>query len=537
MGYALIWMEGLAAALLLVALVTACAAHWPRHRGQRILPILVATVLFTLAASVTFVAAAIKFGAFQETDWFTYTLGWTLLFTLGAGGVLACGGRPSKIETIPVARTWSRSKLTLALAVMLLLDSITFTNMDLAMKVQMASVRAEAGAMGLALLPPRVPDRENAALIYQEAFEALTPQEKLPVTWKAKAVTWFELDPSKLDLKDKDLRDFLHSQRRGLALLRKGAALAGCSFERNYAQTIELQLPELEQLRHSARLLALQALTRAADGESREALDDVAAIFGIAGHINDPILISLVVAMSVDRIGAKALEDVFALTTPRPEDLGRLTLDVSASYRRKVHRTCRMEEAAIGLSCFAMLAGEKPMMWVKEFEQIFAPVWLFSSPVWRVFLLPDDLAAYRRTMHELQEATARPYPEVRQALEALDQSLRRNRRGLLTSLIIPYLNNCVRTAAETDGARQLARLALAVVAYRSKYGKDPDKLDDLVPEYVERVPLDSFDGQPLRLKRGAKELVLYSVGSDLKDDGGAPWDAGKQEGDLVFRLR
>lgn len=174
---------------------------------------------------------------------------------------------------------------------------------------------------------------------------------------------------------------------------------------------------------------------------------------------------------------------------------------------------------------------------MKEFEKAIAPLWLFRSPVWRVFLLPDDLAAYRRTMKEIHEATARPYPEARQALEALDQSLRRNRCGLLTSLIVPYLNNCVRSAAETDSARQLVRLAVAVLAYRSQNGKEPEKLDGLVPDYLDRVPLDPFDGQPLRLKRGEKGLVLYSVGGDLKDDDGIPWEAAKQEGDLVFRLR
>jgi hypothetical protein len=538
MGYALIWMEGMAAALLAVALVTACAAHWPRRLGQRVVPILLVTVLATLAVSATYVATAIKFGAFQETDWFTYALSWTVLFTIGAVLILRRGLRASKPGGVSAAQAWSRSKLALALGGLVLLDSITFTNLDVAMRVQMASVRAEAGAMELGLLPPHIPDRENAALIYEEAFEALTPLAKLPPVWKEKTSAWMELDTSKFDPKDKDLREYLSSQARGLALLRKAAAMPGCWFERNYAQTIEMLLPELEQFRHAAQLLALDALTRAGDGEGQAAAEDVAAIFGIAGHINDPILISCLTSIAVNRIGTKALEDTLALTTPRPEDLARLPLEGSVSYRKYLQRACRMEEAAIGLSSFAILAGEKPKDWRKGFEQAFdgAPVWVFNSATWRVFFLPDDLAAYRRTMRELQEMAARPYSEAQQDWQTFDQSLRTNRRGLLTALLIPHLGKCLAAAAEGDSARQLARLALATTAYRSKSRAYPEKLDDLVPEYLERIPLDPFDGQPLRMKRGERGLVLYSVGRDQKDDGGAPWDAAKQEGDLLFRL-
>ena len=39
------------------------------------------------------------------------------------------------------------------------------------------------------------------------------------------------------------------------------------------------------------------------------------------------------------------------------------------------------------------------------------------------------------------------------------------------------------------------------------------------------------------LLRDGDSLVIYSVGRDLKDDGGRPAEPGAAEGDLVFRLR
>ena len=67
------------------------------------------------------------------------------------------------------------------------------------------------------------------------------------------------------------------------------------------------------------------------------------------------------------------------------------------------------------------------------------------------------------------------------------------------------------------------RLSLAALAVeRHRHAKDvlPDSLDALVPEFLDAVPLDPFDGQPLRYKKLAKGYVVYSVGEDRKDNGG-----------------
>ena len=41
-----------------------------------------------------------------------------------------------------------------------------------------------------------------------------------------------------------------------------------------------------------------------------------------------------------------------------------------------------------------------------------------------------------------------------------------------------------------------------------------------MPEYLDTVPEDPFDGKPLRYKRLPKGYVVYSIGWDGKDDGG-----------------
>ncbi len=57
-----------------------------------------------------------------------------------------------------------------------------------------------------------------------------------------------------------------------------------------------------------------------------------------------------------------------------------------------------------------------------------------------------------------------------------------------------------------------------------------------MPEFITAVPLDPFDGKPLRLKQTDHGLIVYSIGPDMIDNGGAPFDYEKQTGDIMFTL-
>ena len=64
---------------------------------------------------------------------------------------------------------------------------------------------------------------------------------------------------------------------------------------------------------------------------------------------------------------------------------------------------------------------------------------------------------------------------------------------------------------------RLCRTAVAIERYRLKYGKLPEKLPDLVPEFLAAVPLDPFDGRNLRYRKGAisKRLLCRMTEAEL----------------------
>lgn len=67
------------------------------------------------------------------------------------------------------------------------------------------------------------------------------------------------------------------------------------------------------------------------------------------------------------------------------------------------------------------------------------------------------------------------------------------------------------------------------------HGALPLKLEDL-GELLSAVPIDSFDGQPLRMKQDEDELIFYSIGRNRIDDGGSDKN-GHFEPDMVVRVK
>jgi type II secretory pathway pseudopilin PulG len=96
---------------------------------------------------------------------------------------------------------------------------------------------------------------------------------------------------------------------------------------------------------------------------------------------------------------------------------------------------------------------------------------------------------------------------------------------ILSRMLLPALDKVVIKAGRCDAKIRAAQAALAVERYRLANDKLPTQLSDLVPGFLPAVPSDPFDGKPLRYKTLAKGYVVYSVGDDREDNGGAEKDS------------
>ena len=60
---------------------------------------------------------------------------------------------------------------------------------------------------------------------------------------------------------------------------------------------------------------------------------------------------------------------------------------------------------------------------------------------------------------------------------------------------------------------------LALRCFANEKGSLPESPSDLVPKYLDGIPSDPADDEPLRYSR--EKRIIYSIGSDNMDSGGS----------------
>src|SRR5262249_42718358 len=123
----------------------------------------------------------------------------------------------------------------------------------------------------------------NAALQYWHAFALMPPlakeQEKMLANWAR-----IPLDAAAVKL--------VESSRMSVEYLRRGARQRACHWGLDYNDGVSLLLPHLAKARDLARLAALHSRLEFKRGHFDAGVEDGAAIFALARHVADPIMIS-----------------------------------------------------------------------------------------------------------------------------------------------------------------------------------------------------------------------------------------------------
>jgi hypothetical protein len=135
-------------------------------------------------------------------------------------------------------------------------------------------------------------------------------------------------------------------------------------------------------------------------------------------------------------------------------------------------------------------------------------------------------------MRRYLDAARRGPPRTIDEAERISREIAGRPRWLYQPLFVvtPAFEKVFVLDARCLAGLQTAHAALAAQRYRLANGELPDELNQLVPDYLDAVPADPFDGKPLRYAQRAEGgFVVYSVGSDETDDGGTRYDAAGEQ--------
>jgi hypothetical protein len=136
-----------------------------------------------------------------------------------------------------------------------------------------------------------------------------------------------------------------------------------------------------------------------------------------------------------------------------------------------------------------------------------------------------DSRIYMETMDEAIKIAGRPLPESLALTNFMEISSASLKKGaVLTGMLVSGLAKSTQKDAELRASVDLLRIAIAVERYRDAKGGVPDHLQDMIPDFLAAIPIDPFDGQPMRYRKLEKGYLVYSVGNDGKDNAGVRRD-------------
>jgi len=532
MEQSLLWIELLVASCLMVAVALVDGARSKRVWFRWF--IMVSGVLIPLACwtTVTYLACWLRMVARvgpPAKPWFIAVLAGVFVIITS---IVLRRGLPNRR-----AASWPAWKLNLVFGAVCILSFMTFWNLDLNARNQLGHLQARASSIINAIFPPSIPDAQNAAHVYEQAFDSLEiTSEKQIIPWSNTIGEW--LDPphrtgATSRPGDEQIRKILKDYSRGLNQLRKAAQMEQCNFV-GYCDRIDLLkvlLGQVTNVRTAGEILAADARMRAMDGDLAGAVADINALFSMSEHITrEPTMITALNAIALEGRAVRTLEIILAENRVTAADLASLNINPLFSHGRTV-RLAFLGQEAFGLTTLASLGdpGYQPL------PRRYLPGILI--PMYRVFLMNDEIQSHNIATREWQRLAMMPYHKSAEQWETLSTRLTGKQTGFIISRMLSATSRYPSRAAEGDAKHRLAILAVAVTKYRLKTGSLPENLEQLTPEFIEMIPTDPFTGKPMRMIRTKDgQARLYSLGPNRKDDESRMLNNAERTGDVVFRL-
>jgi hypothetical protein len=132
------------------------------------------------------------------------------------------------------------------------------------------------------------------------------------------------------------------------------------------------------------------------------------------------------------------------------------------------------------------------------------------------------MSKYNAIMEQVQKACDKPLWKCVDlpGAAALRLSKAEKKSCVLIPLFVPSVSNLYLAAERAAQERDAALVEVALARFHSKRRRWPNDLDELVPNFLDEVPVDRFAGAPIKYRFRDGQPVLYSVGADRNDDDG-----------------
>lgn len=292
-----------------------------------------------------------------------------------------------------------------------------------------------------------------------------------------------------------------------------------------------VRMPHYAAFRALSRMLQLSATAKLAEGNTAGAFDDWKTSWDLAGELaNEPGLNASLVHVSVlhraietvqegieaHRWTAEQIEVIQNLLTP-PNLIRRHVLALSSERALFNSGVEPYIEDSKGWDVLVGGPLNAKMRFVLD-VRAHTRSWWRENQLWVNRRIDEDL-----TMWDADAEVMRPHP--RQFDFAADSDFFKKFNLFIAWFTVPVYEHAGKKSLHLHATLRMAGLACALERFRIANSRYPERLDELVPQFIEKLPHDPCDGQPFRYRVTPDGYLLYSIGADFNDAGGKVDDA------------
>jgi len=514
MDFAILWIFCLSFFLLIVAFSLSLAAGFKKRLWQYLISGLPTGAILIFLFGITVLLWVLRTDNIKPLWLFPYALSMTLFYIIGIIIVFRWGMK--KENTTSLAGKWPKCRLAFFSGLLVCFTIGSYLYMDLKVLIELAKIRAESAAKIQNQLPPRLPDHLNAAGLYERAGEGIKIQtgEKRPEWfYQAEPAAYKPLSAEAFELKER----YKHT----LAIVRKASTLPGYYFEMDITDLISSPIPNYMKFRDFSKLLVLSAQEKVITGDITGAMQELDVIRRMALHIRDtPTLIAAMISGVLDKLYISGMEYVLAYAEDIPDQFIDVSIVPEDNTISMIYRSFQME-SLFGLQILSTLdhSIDMDLLFGRDFEVSTILLKLMGIRFWRVFFARDEISSHRQFWESMLERISASPDKKKIDWQDWMKEWEAEPKGLLAVMFLPNFSQYVIKAEKFVALRRLGNMAMAAEAFRKNFNRYPNHPEELVPDYLETVPTDPFDGKPLKLKTIDNGVDLFSVGPDKKDAG------------------
>jgi len=374
-------------------------------------------------------------------------------------------------------------------------------------------MKSEGIPLTLKDIEPECNPRDNAALNWKTA-EAMLSIDRENRTFLGQVIGDFFAHSPLSEEKKERLRDLIAENQDALNLILEASTKPCFKYEEQWEiPGYNLKIANAINMIQSTRLLGIDAVIKAEDGNVEEAIDQcLAARRLLQAYLQEPFLISYLVATACMKQVGVCLNKIVSERDIKTDTLRKILEEWNSSPWREGLAWSFKSERIFGLETSLLyLKGENELNLDgvgKFYYWVFRPVykteiiWLMGS--YDLMLKGAEMPYY----------ASRDSKEFEQRMNSTPWYYK------MAGAFLPNIVTVLFKRATLEAMFETTRVGIACKIYKNLHGDFPEKLSELAPEILEKIPVDSFTGHSLIYKKQDSGIMIYSVGSNLKDDGG-----------------